>query len=104
MSCTKKMSKEVTPFYIKISGPMADRKQEISGMDWYKDNLFLLPENFNGYVFLIKKAEIDSRINKTDTSTITPKKIKFNRTVQLVCICSLKFVDLAYFVDSSIRW
>ena len=78
MSCTKKMSKEVTPFYIKISGPMADRKQEISGMDWYKDNLFLLPENLNGYVFLIKKAEIDSRINKTDTSTITPKKIKFN--------------------------
>ena len=78
ISCTKKISKEVTPFYIKISGPMADRKQEISGMDWYKDNLFLLPENLNGYVFLIKKAEIDSRINKTDTSTITPKKIKFN--------------------------
>ena len=55
---------------------MADRKQEISGMDWYKDNLFLLPENLNGYVFLIKKSELDSRINKTDTSAITPQKIK----------------------------
>ena len=64
MSCTKKMSKEVTPFYIKISGPMADRKQEISGMDWYKDNLFLLPENFNGYVFLIKKLKLIQGLTK----------------------------------------
>ena len=77
ISCSKKISKEVSPYYIKISGPMADRKQEISGMDWYEDNLFLLPENLNGYVFLIKKSELESRINKTDTSAITPQKIKF---------------------------
>ena len=55
ISCSKKVSKEVSPYYIRINGPMADRKQEISGMDWYRDNLFLLPENLNGYVFLIKK-------------------------------------------------
>ena len=48
ISCSKKISKEVSPYYIKINGPMADRKQEISGMDWYEDNLFLLPENLNG--------------------------------------------------------
>ena len=77
MSCSKKVSKEVSPYYIKINGPMADGKQEISGMDWYKDNLFLLPENLNGYIFLIKKSELDSRINKTDTNVITPKIIKF---------------------------
>ena len=77
ISCSKKISKEVSPYYIKISGPMADRKQEISGMDWYEDNLFLLPENLNGYVFLIKKSELESRINKTDSSAITPQKIKF---------------------------
>ena len=57
---------------------MADRKQEISGMDWYENNLFLLPENLNGYVFFINKSDLDSRINKTDTSAITPQKIKFN--------------------------
>ena len=78
ISCGERMSKEVTPFYIKISGPMADKKQEISGMDWYENNLFLLPENLNGYVFLINKSDLDSRINKTDTSAITPQKIKFN--------------------------
>ena len=77
ISCSKKISQEVSPYYIKINGPMADRKQEISGMDWYEDNLFLLPENLNGYVFLIKKSELESRINKTDTSAITPQKIKF---------------------------
>ena len=75
ISCSKKISKEVSPYYIKINGPMADRKQEISGMDWYEDNLFLLPENLNGYVFLIKKSELESRINKTDTSAITPQKL-----------------------------
>ena len=78
ISCSKKVSKEVAPFYIKISGLMADRKQEISGMDWYKDNLFLLPENLNGYIFSIKKEEIDARINKADTSAVTPNKIRFN--------------------------
>ena len=76
ISCSKKVSKEVSPYYIKINGPMADRNQEISGMDWYEDNLLLLPENLNGYIFLIKKSELDSRINKTDTSAITPQKIK----------------------------
>ena len=86
ISCSKKVSKEVSPYYIKINGPMADKNQEISGMDWYKNNLFLLPENLNGYIFLIEKSELDSRINKTDTSFITPKKIKlktpnYNETI-----------------------
>ena len=54
ISCSSKISKEVSPYYIKINGPMADRKQEISGMDWYKDNILLQPENLNDYVFIIK--------------------------------------------------
>ena len=78
VSCSKKVSKEVSPYYIKINGPMAERSQEISGMDWYNDNLILLPENLNGYVFAIKKTELDSRINDNDTTTIFPEQIKFN--------------------------
>jgi len=76
-SCSNKMSKEATPFFFKINGMMKNSAEEISGMDWYKDNLCLLPENLNGYVFFINKAEFDSRINKTDTSAITPKKVRF---------------------------
>ena len=70
ISCSNKMSKEVEPFIIEIDGPMKNSKEEISGMDWYQDNLCLLPENLNGYVFFINKSEIDSRINKTNTNII----------------------------------
>ena len=78
ISCSNKMSKEVEPFFIEIDGPMKNSNEEISGMDWYQDNLCLLPENLNGYVFFINKSDIESRINKTDTSAITPKKVNFN--------------------------
>ena len=63
---------------LKIDGPMKNSDEEISGMDWYYDNLILLPENLNGYAFAIKKPEIDSRIDKSDTTAIKPQKIKFN--------------------------
>ena len=76
--CGKKHSKEIKPIYIPIGGDLASSSQEISGMDWYKDNLFLLPENLNGYVFCINKRILDLKINNNDTSKIIPKKIKFN--------------------------
>ena len=76
--CGKKHSKEIKPIYIPIGGDIANSSQEISGMDWYKDNLFLLPENLNGYVFCINKRILDLKINNNDTSKIIPKKIKFN--------------------------
>ncbi len=57
---------------------MKNSDEEISGMDWYNDNLIMLPENLNGYAFAIKKSDLDSRINSSDTSAIKPKKINFN--------------------------
>ncbi|MDC0882173.1 hypothetical protein OAQ12_04425 [Candidatus Marinimicrobia bacterium] len=77
-SCAGKKTLEVSPIMLKIDGPMKNSDEEISGMDWYYDNLILLPENLNGYAFVIKKTEIDSRINKIDTTAIRPQKIKFN--------------------------
>ena len=78
LSCSTEQTVERTPSLLKIGGPMKNSDEEISGMDWYNDNLILLPENLNGYVFAIKKAELDSRINGNDTTTIFPKQIKFN--------------------------
>ena len=78
IGCGKKHSKEIKPIYIPIGGDIANSSQEISGMDWYKDNLFLLPENLNGYVFCINKQLLDLKINNNDTTKIIPKKIKFN--------------------------
>ena len=77
-SCSTKQTVERTPTLLKIGGPMKNSDEEISGMDWYNDNLILLPENLNGYVFAIKKTELDSRINDNDTTTIFPEQIKFN--------------------------
>ena len=78
LSCSTEQTVERTPTLLKIGGPMKNSDEEISGMDWYNDNLILLPENLNGYVFAIKKAELDSRINSNDTTTIFPEQIKLN--------------------------
>ena len=51
-SCVS-VQKEVDVQVIPLSGIINDRNQEISGMDWYKNNLILLPENLNGYLFSI---------------------------------------------------
>ena len=77
-SCSIEQTVEKTPTLLKIGGLMKNSDEEISGMDWYKDNLILLPENLNGYIFTIKKSELDSRINGNDTTTIFPEQIKFN--------------------------
>ena len=76
-SCTERIPTEVVPINIPLSGSITDRNEEISGMDWYGDNLILLPENLNGYLFSIHESELDSRIHGRDTSAILPKKIKF---------------------------
>ena len=77
-SCSTKQTIERAPTLLKIGGPMKNSDEEISGMDWYNDNLILLPENLNGYVFAIKKAELDSRIIGNDTTVIFPEQIKLN--------------------------
>jgi len=78
LSCSTEQTVERTPTLLKIGGPIKNSDEEVSGMDWYNDNLILLPENLNGYVYAIKKAELDSRINGNDTTTIFPEQIKLN--------------------------
>ena len=62
---------------IKLSGLITDKKQEISGMDWYQDRLFLLPENMGGFLFSISKGEILNAIKGDEELPITPKKTRF---------------------------
>ena len=61
---------------IKLSGLITDKKQEISGMDWYQDRLFLLPENMGGFLFSISKGEILNAIKGDKELPITPKKTR----------------------------
>ena len=62
---------------IELEGIITNPKQEISGMDWYNDNLFLLPENLGGYLFMVTKNEIEKQLSSKKGS-IQPKKIIFN--------------------------
>ena len=62
---------------IKLEGLITNPKQEISGMDWYNDNLFLLPENLGGYLFMIKKDQIKKQLSLKKGS-IQPIKTIFN--------------------------
>lgn len=75
-SCVS-IQREVDVKVIPLSGIINDRNQEISGMDWYKNNLILLPENLNGYLFSISKSELHLRIRSIDVTPIEPKKIPF---------------------------
>ena len=60
---------------INLSGLITDRDQEISGMDWYQDKLFLLPENLGGFLFMIPKLEILNSIRPNGKVPIAPKFI-----------------------------
>ena len=62
---------------IKLSGLITDRDQEVSGMDWYQDKLFLLPENLGGFLFTIPKVEILNSIKSNEKVPITPKQTRF---------------------------
>ena len=60
---------------IELEGIITNPKQEISGMDWYNDNLFLLPENLGGYLFMVKKNEIQKQLSLKKGSIKPIKKI-----------------------------
>ena len=62
---------------ILLAGDILDPNNEISGMDWYQDQLFLLPENLNGYLFIIPKKRIDAFLYSDNPYPIKPKKINF---------------------------
>ena len=66
---------------VPLDGLITDRKQEISGMTTYKDNLILLPENLNGYYFYIPFDKIMNTLRTGDKilpvqKTFTTRKLK----------------------------
>ena len=63
---------------IELSGLITNPKQEISGMDWYKGNLFFLPENLGGYLFMVTKKDLQKKISLKDKEPLTPLQTKLN--------------------------
>jgi len=70
-------AKEIKHKDIPLAGLITNPKQEISGLDWYGDNLVLLPENLGGYLFMISKDELYSSIQSKNPIPIEPKQTPF---------------------------
>ena len=62
---------------IQLSGLITDKKQEISGLEWYQDNLVLLPENLGGFVYMIPKERIMKQLRRTKPEPIEPRQVSF---------------------------
>jgi len=66
------LAKEISIQEIPLKGLITDPKQEISGMDWYGHNLFLLPENLGGFLFMIPKNQIQEALDTKSPNPILP--------------------------------
>ena len=71
------VSNEISFKEISLKGKITDPKQEISGMDWYKNQLVLLPENLGGFLYMISKQKIFKSIDSSNPQSIEPKKTVF---------------------------
>ncbi|MCH7762314.1 MAG: hypothetical protein IIB95_01060 [Candidatus Marinimicrobia bacterium] len=71
------IAKETKHKEIPLAGLITDPKQEISGLDWYGDNLVLLPENLGGFLFMISKDEIYASLNMDNPKPIKPRQTPF---------------------------
>ena len=68
---TKKPIREIL-----LAGEITNPDNEISGMDWYKEQLYLLPENATDHLFIISKIQIKEYLLSNNPKAIIPKKIK----------------------------
>ena len=69
------LANELKVEQIFLEGSILNPKEEISGMDWYKEHLFLLPENQNNYLYVISKVEIYKSLSSLGLRIEPSKKI-----------------------------
>lgn len=70
-------AKTVKVLEIFLSGDITNPNNEISGMDWYRDYLYLIPENLNNFIYVIPKFDIDNYVLSKNPLPIVPKKVDF---------------------------
>lgn len=71
---------------IALTGVLADRAAEISGLAWYGDNLILMPQypNFSseytgdGFLYALPKAEIEAYLDGQNPEPLSPRPIPLN--------------------------
>ena len=88
------LAKKLKTEQILLEGPIINPKEEISGMDWYKEHLFLLPENQNNYLYVIPKKEIYKSLNPSNKIKILPRKITLSLQIIKSLLKVLKVLNL----------
>ncbi|MEL6263526.1 MAG: hypothetical protein AAFR12_20955 [Cyanobacteria bacterium J06626_6] len=74
-------SPEVAIVPVLLSGPLADRNSEISGLAWYKDYLILLPQypkRLGNHLFALQREEIVQAVIEGEGEPLSPLAIPFN--------------------------
>jgi len=74
------ISEEQPVTTLAISGPLAARSSEVSGLDWYGDWLILLPqypERLGGNVFALRKEDILAVVRGQTSEPLVPQPISF---------------------------
>ena len=74
-------SQEQPVLPIEISGPLANRESEVSGLAWYGDHLILLPqypETLGNNIFALPKADILAAMASETAIPLEPISIPFN--------------------------
>jgi hypothetical protein len=74
---------------IPLTGPLADRNAEVSGLAWYGDYLIALPQypNFssdyegNGFLYALSKADILAYLDGKSSGPLSPIAIPLNASV-----------------------
>lgn len=73
----------VTPVILALTGPLADRSAEVSGMAWKGDTLAVLPQDPTQYAddgqlgfFVIDRDQIIAAIDGTSSAPILPRQVK----------------------------
>ncbi|MFZ5857443.1 MAG: hypothetical protein ACOYZ6_11480 [Chloroflexota bacterium] len=71
---------------IPLTGPLADRNAEVSGLAWYGDTLILMPQypNFSseykgdGFLYALPKADIVAFLDGKNSAPLSPRAIPLN--------------------------
>lgn len=93
-------SQEIKHKNIPLNGLITNPKQEISGLDWYGENLVLLPENLGGYLFMIPKGELIASIQSKNPTPIEPVQTPFITPDYTKLISGFEgFESIAFFED-----
>ena len=97
------ISNEIEIKTIPLKGQITNPKKEISGLDWYGNNLFLLPENLEGYMFIISKKELIKSIKSNNPDSILPLKNNFNTPDYSKIISGFEgFESISFYEDNFI--